>query len=139
MEILTPVLSAVGLYAALNMMILIWLASETGKLRRTHKVAVGDGGIKHLTRIIRGHANAIENMPMFFILLIIAALLGMPVIAVHVLGIVFTIGRGLHAWHFIQEDASFKTRFVGFGLSLLAQLVLLVGLLGHGLWVLAGG
>lgn len=138
MDALTPGLSAVGIYAALNMAILIWLANETGKLRRKHKVAIGDGGVKHLTRIIRGHANAVENMPMFLIMLMIAALMGMPVIAIHLLGLVFTIGRAAHAWHFIQEDASFKTRFGGFGLAFLAQVVLVLGLLGHGLWGMAG-
>lgn len=138
MDALTPGLSAVGIYAALNMAILIWLANETGKLRRKHKVAIGDGGVKHLTRIIRGHANAVENMPMFLVMLMIAALMGMPVIAIHLLGLVFTIGRAAHAWHFIQEDASFKTRFGGFGLAFLAQAALLLGLLGHGLWVMTG-
>jgi len=136
MQYLTPALSAVGIYAALNMAILFWIAIETGRLRGKHKVSIGDGGVKHLVRVIRGHANAIENMPMFFVLLVIAALLGMPVIAVHVLGLVFTVGRGLHAWHFIQEDAPGWQRGGGFTLSFLAQLVLLAGLLGHGLWSL---
>jgi len=133
MQTLIPALSAVGIYTALNMAILLWIATETGRLRGKHKVSIGDGGVKHLIRIIRGHANAIENMPMFFIMLLIGALIGMPVLAAHVLGIVFTIGRGLHAWHFIQEDAPGWQRGGGFGLSFLAQVVLLIGLLGHGL------
>ncbi|MEM5473543.1 MAPEG family protein [Hoeflea sp. AS60] len=138
MQPLIPALSAVGIYAALNMAILIWIATETGRLRGKHKVSIGDGGVKHLIRIIRGHANAIENMPMFFILLLTGALIGMPVLAAHVLGIAFTVGRALHAWHFIQEDAPGWQRGGGFGLSFLAQVVLLIGLLGHGLWTLAG-
>lgn len=138
MQNLTPALSAVGIYAALNMAILLWIAIETGRLRGKHKVSVGDGGVKHLIRIIRGHANAVENMPMFFIMLLVAALIGMPVMAAHGLGLVFTIGRGLHAWHFIQEDAPGWQRGGGFMLSFLAQLVLLVGLLGHGVWTMIG-
>lgn len=138
MQNLTPALSATGIYAALNMAILFWIAIETGRLRGKYKVSIGDGGVKHLVRIIRGHANAIENMPMFFVLLVIAVLLGMPVMAVHGLGLAFTIGRGLHAWHFIQDDAPGWQRGGGFTLSFLAQLVLMAGLLGHGLWMLAG-
>ncbi|MGJ8571650.1 MAG: MAPEG family protein [Hoeflea sp.] len=138
MQTLTPALSAVGIYAALNMMILFWIATKTGQLRGKHKVSIGDGGVKHLIRIIRGHANAIENMPMFLIMLLVAALIGMPVLAAHGLGLAFTIGRGLHAYHFIQEDAPGWQRGGGFMLSFLAHLVLLVGLLGHGLWVMAG-
>jgi len=138
MQNLTPALSAVGIYAALNMAILIWIAIETGRLRGKHKVSIGDGGVKHLIRIIRGHANAIENMPMFFIMLLVAALIGMPILAAHGLGLAFTIGRVLHAWHFIQEDAPGWQRGGGFTLSFLAQVVLLVGLLGHGLWTMTG-
>lgn len=138
MENLTPALSAVGIYAALNMAILLWIAAATSRLRGKHKVSIGDGGVKHLVRIIRGHANAIENMPMFLIMLAVAALLGMPALAVHGLGLIFSIGRALHAWHFIQEDAPGWQRGGGFGLSFLAQVVLLIGLLGHGLWMMAG-
>ena len=70
MQNLAPALSAVGIYAALNMAVLLWIAIETGRLRGKHKVSVGDGGVKHLIRINRGHANAVENMPMFFLSLI---------------------------------------------------------------------
>lgn len=132
MEALTPALSAAGIYAALNMAILIWITIETGRLRGKHKVSIGDGGVKHLIRIMRGHANAVENMPMFFVLMLVATLLGMPVMAAHALGLIFTIGRGLHAWHFIQEDAPRWQRGGGFGLSFLAQIVLLIGILAHG-------
>lgn len=136
MQNLTPALSAVGIYAALNMAILIWIAVETTRLRVKYKVSIGDGDIKHLTRIIRGHANAIENMPIFLIMLVVAALLGMPALAVHGLGLIFTIGRGFHAWHFIQEDAPSWQRGGGYGLTFLPQLILLVGLVGHGLWMM---
>ena len=120
------------------MAILIWISIETGRLRGKHKISIGDGGVKHLVRIMRGHANAVENMPMFFVLMLVAALVGMPVLAAHVLGLVFTIGRGLHAWHFIQEDAPGWQRGGGFGLSFLAQLVLILGILAHGLIGLGG-
>ncbi|MEQ8479566.1 MAG: MAPEG family protein [Hoeflea sp.] len=136
MQTFAPALAIVGLYAALNILILIWISFETGRLRGKHKVSIGDGGVKHLARIMRGHANAVENMPMFFILLSISALLGMPVIAAHLFGAAFTIGRALHAWHFIQEDAPGWQRAGGFGLSFLAQLVLVIAALAHSFWML---
>ncbi|WP_394690105.1 MAPEG family protein [Hoeflea sp.] len=138
MQTFTPALAAVGIYAALNMAILFWLTVETGRLRGKHKVSIGDGGVKHLVRVMRGHANAVENMPMFFVLMLVGALLGMPMLAAHIIGAAFTIGRGLHAWHFIQEDAPGWQRAGGFMLSFLAQLVLLMGLLAHGAMALAG-
>lgn len=132
-------LSAAGIYVALNCIILFWLTNATGKLRRTHKILIGDGGNAHLVRIIRGHANAVENMPMFFIPLVIGAMIGMPLIAVHVLGLTFTIGRAVHASHFIAEAAPMKTRIIGFGISFLAHIVLVLGLLSHGVWTLVAG
>ena len=127
-------LAAAGLYAALNMGVLMWLANETGKIRRREKIALGDGGNKLLARVMRGHANGIENVPMFLIMLVTAALMGMPAIAVHVLGLVFTVGRAIHATYFVSLGAPIRNRFVGFGISFLAHLVLTAGLLVHGIW-----
>ena len=127
-------LAAAGLYAALNMGVLMWLANETGKIRRRERIALGDGGNKLLARVMRGHANGIENVPMFLIMLVIAALMGMPAIAVHAFGLVFTVGRAIHATYFMSLDAPIRNRFIGFGISFVAHLVLTAGLLVHGVW-----
>ncbi|PCJ90722.1 MAG: glutathione S-transferase [Hyphomicrobiales bacterium] len=132
-------LAIVGIYTALNTFILVWLSHATGNLRRKHRISIGDGGNKHLTRIMRGHANAIENMPITLLMLAIAALIGTPIFVLHIMGILFTIGRVLHAWHFIQEDASMKSRFAGFGLSFIVSAILAFGLLAHGLVQAFGG
>ncbi|MCR9235165.1 MAG: MAPEG family protein [Alphaproteobacteria bacterium] len=129
-------IAAVGIYAALCAFILFWLGNSTGALRRKHRVAVGDGGNKHLIRIMRGHGNAAENIPITLIMLAIAAMIGTPVFVLHILGILFVLGRILHAWHFIQDDAPGWQRFVGFGLSALVTLVLALGLAGHGVWLI---
>jgi uncharacterized membrane protein YecN with MAPEG domain len=123
----------VGVYAALNVLILAWLGLSTGKLRRLYKVSIGDGGVPHLTRVMRGHANAIENMPMMFVMLVIAAAMGTPAGVLHTLGASFTIGRALHASYFIQPDAPMRLRVVGFGLGFLATVVLALGLVAHGI------
>lgn len=127
-------LAAVGIYAALCAFILIWLGNSTGSLRRKHRISIGDGGNKHLIRAMRGHANASENMPITLIMLTIAAIIGTPIFVLHILGLLFVVGRILHAWHFIQEDAPGWQRFIGFGLSALVTLVLALGLAGHGIW-----
>lgn len=129
-------IAAIGIYAALCAIILIWLGNSTGTLRRKNRIAIGDGGNKHLMRTMRGHANATENMPITLILLTIAAMVGTPVFVLHILGILFVVGRVLHAWHFIQEDAPGWQRFIGFGLSVLVTLVLALGLAGHGVWLI---
>lgn len=132
-------LTAVGLYAGLNMLIIFWLANETGKLRRQHKIAVGDGGNKHLARIMRGSANAAEYVPLFLIMLGIAALTGMPAWAVHAIGFIYTAGRALHAWYFIQPKGPLWQRLAGFFPGALATLGLALWLIAQGLMALFSG
>lgn len=126
-------LAAAGLYAALNALILLWLTTATALVRRKHMVLIGDGGVAHLGRTMRGHANAIENIPVMLVLLGFAAALGAPEIAIHVLGAAFTFGRAVHAWHFTHERAAQWQRAAGFGLSVLTIAAAAIGVLGHAL------
>ncbi len=124
-------IAVVGLYAGLNTLILLWIASSTGKLRAKHKVSIGDGGVLHLTRILRGHANAMENVPMALILMIVMAGLQTPVFVLHGFGIVLTIGRFCHAMHFIKEDAPGWQRALGATTSILVLGLGALGVIGH--------
>lgn len=126
-------LAAAGLYAALNALILLWLTMATALVRRRHMVAIGDGGVEHLRRTMRGHANAAENMPVMLILLGLAAVLGAPALAIHVLGAAFTFGRAVHAWHFTHQTAAHWQRATGFGLSMMTIAAAALGVFGHAL------
>ena len=132
-------LAAVGIYAALCTVIIFWLANETGKIRRKERIALGDGGDKHLSRVMRGMANNTEYVPFFLIKLLIAALIGMPVWLVHIFGAAFVIGRAVHASYFVYPGTPIMRRFIGFGISFVAQAILLLGLLAHGVWASFGG
>jgi hypothetical protein len=129
----------VGLYAALNVLILFWLTIATGAARRQAKVLVGDGGDPRLIKVMRGHANAIENIPMMFVMMILAAGMGTPTYVLHALGLAFTVGRFLHAMHFIKDDSPRWQRSAGFSLGFLAMALLALGLLGHAAWSLLHG
>jgi len=122
-------IAAVGFYAALNMIVLLCLTVATARLRNKYRVWIGTGDVEHLTRTMRGHANAIENIPMTIILLLTAALLGMPLAILHVLGAAFTLGRAIHAWHFISEHGPQWQRGIGFGLSGLVTMAALAWVL----------
>ncbi|CAN7265169.1 MAPEG family protein [Aminobacter sp. LjRoot7] len=129
-------LAAAGLYAGLNALILLWLTAATALVRRRHMVVIGDGGVAHLGRTMRGHANAIENIPVMLVLLGFAAALGAPAVAIHVLGAAFTFGRAVHAWHFTHAGAAQWQRATGFGLSVLTLGAAAIGVLGHALLLL---
>ncbi len=123
---------ATALYAGLNALILAWLILLVVRRRGAARVSLGDGGDAELGRLIRGHANAAETMPMGLILLALAELLGAPGVAVHGAGAVFTLGRLLHALHFAGRGGM-RFRAVGMALTLTATMLLALGLIAHAL------
>ncbi|MBT1155503.1 MAPEG family protein [Aminobacter anthyllidis] len=131
-----PAYAAASLYAALNALILVWLTLATARVRRKHMVLIGDGGVARLGRTMRGHANAIENIPVMLVLLGFGAALGAPAIAIHVLGAAFTFGRAVHAWHFTHEQAAQWQRATGFGLSVVTLAAAAIGVLGQAVLLL---
>jgi len=132
-------LAVVGLYAGLNTLILLWITARTGMLRRELKIAIGDGGHPRMIRILRGHANALESVPIALILMLIMAGLGAPVMVLHGLGIALTVGRFLHALHFTAADAPGWQRSVGATLSIGVVGLLALGVIGHALAIISAG
>ena len=130
--------AVVGLYAGLNALILLWISVSTAGLRGKYKVSIGDGGNKHRKRIMRGHANAIENIGIVLTLLIIMAALGTPALILHGFGLAFTLARLAHAWHFIQEDAPRWQRFYGTSVTMIVVLLAAIGTIGHSLLIILG-
>lgn len=126
----------VGFYIGLNALILVWISAATAKLRGKYKISIGDGGNKHMLRIMRGHANAIENMGIVLLLLLAMAALGTPPLVLHGFGLVFTFSRFIHAWHFIQDDAARWQRFYGAVLTLVVTLALAIGVIGHSVYIM---
>ena len=131
-DVSTGALGALAFYGGLNAAILFWLAFQTGRVRQREKVSMGDGGNPRMIRIMRGHANALEFIPITLLTMAFSALLGAPAIALHVFGVLLTAGRVLHALHFTAADAPGWQRFAGTGLSMLAML-------GSGMWALVAG
>lgn len=115
--------STVSLYAGLNTAVLLCLAVQTGRIRHQVGVSIGDGGQPRLIRVMRGHANAIETIPVALILLLLVALQGGPAWAIHALGVLLTVGRLLHALHFAAADAPGWQRGAGAATALLVFLI----------------
>lgn len=122
-----PAVAAAALYAGLNALILLWLAYGVVRVRLRERISIGDAGNPRLIRAMRGMANFAEYAPMALILLFAGALLGQPAWTVHLLGLVFTLGRVAHAWHFLQADAPAWQRSGG---ALSTLIVLALGGLG---------
>ena len=86
-----------SLYTALLALILIFLSIKIIQNRRSSKISLGDNGDDFLQRKIRAHGNFIEYAPIFLIMLLLVEINGCDKYFIHFFGIIFIIGRALHA------------------------------------------
>jgi uncharacterized membrane protein YecN with MAPEG domain len=63
-----------GLYAALMALLVVVLAVRVVMYRRTARVGLGDGNNPDLLKRIRVHANAVEYVPLYLLLMLILEL-----------------------------------------------------------------
>ncbi len=104
----TMSLTVTGLYAgSLALWFLVLSYRVVG--RRRAGISLGDGGDPGMLRVVRGHANFAEYVPLALIMLAILELGGTPPIVLHVLGLALLAGRLLHGY-----ALSFTQQF-GFG------------------------
>ena len=129
----------VGFYLSINALLFIWLSIKVIGVRRGEQISIGDGDNKTLSHRVRAQGNAAEYMPIFFLLMVAAAALATPPIALHVFGAAFTIGRILHGYWFLNPSKNLKPRIAGMMLTLASISILAIGLLTHSVVIMAGG
>jgi len=110
------------LYACICALILIRLSLNVVRLRRLHKVSLGDGRKEDLRRAIRAQGNATEYMPIALLLLFALELNQAPMWLVHLAGITFVVGRIMHA--FALPDMVMPRRVLGMQLTATAIVAL---------------
>ncbi|MCF6442317.1 MAPEG family protein [Pseudoalteromonas luteoviolacea] len=111
-----------GLFAAICTLLYIKLSFNVIKLRKSHKVGIGDAGHKDLQANIRAHANFIEYTPLAVILIFILEyqLIGNSILIP--IACLFLAGRLLHAK--ALYDANLKMRVIGMGCTFLSLIVM---------------
>ena len=119
-----PALPAAAAYIALLTVALVPLTFAVIRLRVTTGTGIGDGGHERLTKAIRVHANYAENIPFGLALLLLLALTGSPLWAVHILGLGLIIGRAAHALGLSRSSGPSPARGLGI---MLTQFSLLFG------------
>jgi uncharacterized protein len=112
-----------ALYAALLTVLFVYLSGRVIARRRAQRVEIGDGADQELLRRMRVHANFVEYTPLFLVLLGLAESLAAPKLLLHSLGLVFVLGRAIHAYGLSQTPHIMKLRVFGMVLSLNALLV----------------
>ncbi|GLK53040.1 MAG: glutathione S-transferase [Oceanicaulis sp.] len=122
-------LQAVGLYSALNLLILLVLAANVSRHRRRAKVSLGTGTDPLLEQAIRAHGNGVECVPLALLALFLTASLGYGAMIVHALGIGLTLGRFVYSYGLLTSPGPSMGRMIGTGLTwlvLLAEVLLLL-------------
>ncbi|MFN1580860.1 MAPEG family protein [Vibrio rotiferianus] len=104
-----------ALYASALALLLIWLAFQVIKQRRSNKIAYADGGVESLQIARSAQSNASEYIPITLILMALLEYNGALVFWIHLAGIAFVIGRVIHARGILAEDL--KGRVTGMKLT----------------------
>ncbi|MCB2384301.1 MAPEG family protein [Shewanella sp. SR1] len=100
-------LMVTGLYASLTGLLIVALAYRVVKVRKSHKIGLGDGGNNALALANRVHVNLIENAPIVLILMLVAEAGGLPVFYLHCFGTVWIVARLLHAIGLTQGQGGY--------------------------------
>ena len=95
---------ATSFYAAFCALFYILLSMNVIRTRRRTFVALLDGQNIDLSRAIRAHGNFSEFAPIFLILLFISEFNGLSPFFIHIIGIIFVIGRLLHAYSLTKAE-----------------------------------
>ncbi|CAH1544233.1 putative Inner membrane protein YecN [Vibrio rotiferianus] len=104
-----------ALYASALALLLIWLAFQVIKQRRSNKIAYADGGVESLQIARSAQSNASDYIPITLILMALLEYNGASVLWIHLAGIAFVIGRVIHARGILAEDL--KGRVTGMKLT----------------------
>lgn len=106
-------LSITPIYILLNAILIIALAYRIVRLRWRFRVPLGDGDNKELRMAMAAHSNAIENMPMALLIMLMVELLGGSALVLHITGILLTLGRVWHAWGSSHNIGTSSGRYYG--------------------------
>jgi hypothetical protein len=111
------IIMVTGLFAALFALAQIVLSLRIVKLRKRHKVSLGDGGVAELQAMMRVHGNFTETVPMALILIAIAEFSGAPFWMLYALGVLMLVSRAAHAYGLLTPPGYGRGRFVGMVLT----------------------
>lgn len=107
----------------------IVLSVRVIRLRRRHRVSMGDGGVAELGRRMRVFGNFAEYAPLGLILLIALEFVQSPVWYMHLAGGTLLLGRVLHAIGLEHPEQPHPGRISGMTLTFLSFALSSLGLL----------
>lgn len=113
-----------ALVAALLAPLYLLLTFRVIGQRRSTKVAIGDGGDKGLTRLMRVHANFTETVPFALILMGLAESLNAQPRLLYAAAAALVVGRLAHAYGVSHSPETFMFRATGMVLTFVSVVIL---------------
>lgn len=111
---------AAALWIGLHLFLLVALSARVVRLRRAHRIALGDGGVPALVHAIRAFGNASEYVPAGLAAVALMAVLGVHPAVVHAAGGVLFAGRVSHAVGLSRSGEASPLRAAGITLTWLS-------------------
>ncbi len=111
------------MYAAPLAALYIVLSFAVISSRRRLATSIGDGGNSRFSRLIRGHGNFSEYVPMALLLMVLAEMGGAGSGVIHAAGLSLLIGRLLHAYCFAMCERNLPARTAGMTLTIAAMVI----------------
>jgi uncharacterized membrane protein YecN with MAPEG domain len=117
-----PIMIVTPFYAGL---LALWFFVLSARVmqRRQDGIWLGDGGDPRMLRVIRGHANFAEYVPLILLLMAMLELGHTSIYVLHALGLALLVARLLHGDALAFTDFFKFGRFVGAGLTMVVLLV----------------
>ncbi len=119
-------LTIVPAYAAVLGILYLALTFAVIRNRNRLRVSLGDGGDKQFNRVIRGHGNFAEYVPLSLLLLAFAEIGGTEAVAIYLGGSLLLVGRFLHAYALALTEQNLSARRYGMILTI-ASIVVGIG------------
>ncbi len=116
-----PYFTAIGLIA-------VMYSVRVVKLRRLHKVSLGDGGVPALNQAMRAFGNLVEYSTLGLVMLLALEYIQAPVWFLHLCGFTLVAGRMLHALAFSKPSISMRARVAGMILTYFSLTISAIGI-----------
>ncbi len=120
-------LSVSPIYVSLLALLIIFLAYRVTTFRRGEKISLGEeNSSKAMKSAIRAHANAVENIPVAALLLLMLELNSLHPVFLHIFGLIVVLSRLAHAWGLSKHNGPSTGRYYGTLFTWLCIVVMLV-------------
>ena len=120
-------------YAAILVLIFVFLSARVIQMRASAKIGIGTGNDPAMERRIRVHGNFSEYVPLSLLLLTFMEMLHLSRYLIHVLCIVLIVARIVHAIGVTPVNENFPMRvgsvLATFAVLVIASLALLIHVL----------